>query len=677
MKKKTKIIIIILAVLALLIGGIIVYKTFSDNTRLNIIERNWINDNLSTIQNINVLNDNSVFGNTGSGVYFDFLEDFSDEYGIEINPVASKSGDNPSGLSLGYSNTYGDKDIVFYEDHYVLLSKNYELISNYEQLKNKNIGVLKTNMSHLTNYLGNVKTTYTQYETSDELEKALLEDAISYIAVPRVEYLDFLLENNLFAVEHFSDVPVYYLIKNTDNTLGSILKKFFISWEANLDGYFDEEEFALFTSKLGISETEVDALRGMDFNYGFVNTSPYEVITGGNYGGIVAIYLKEFSSFADLDINFTKYKNINKFYKAIEKQEIDFYYNYYNLTNNYQTVKAGMAIEYAIIAKNDNSVVLNSLNALKGKEVYVLKDSILKNSLSSIGNIDIKTYKNTDELIKVAKKDSIIVLDKNIFDYYKSSELKDYSSRYTNFINNEYSFKINNTNAFYKLFERYVNTIDYDEAVNRGVYNHYETIKSGTLLGQLARYFLYILVLTAVIIYLLYRRTKKITIIKRIKREDKMKYIDQLTSLKNRNYLNENIENWNNNKVYPQTMIVIDLNNIQHINDTLGYEEGDKQIKAVANVLIKTQLDYSDIMRTDGNEFLIYLIGYTQKQITSYIHKLNKEFKKLPYEYGAEFGYSMITDDIKTIEDAINEAVEQMKSQKKEFSKDEKIEKRD
>ena len=155
-----------------------------------------------------------------------------------------------------------------------------------------------------------------------------------------------------------------------------------------------------------------------------------------------------------------------------------------------------------------------------------------------------------------------------------------------------------------------------------------------------------------------------------------MKYIDQLTSLKNRNYLNENLENWNNNKVYPQTLIVIDLNNIQYINDTLGYEEGDKQIKAVANVLIKTQLDYSDIMRTDGNEFTIYLIGYTQKQITSYIHKLNKEFKKLPYEYGAEFGYSMITDDIKTIEDAINEAVEQMKAQKKEISKDEKFEKK-
>ncbi len=677
MKKKTKIIIIIICLLVLIIGGCITYKIFSDKTRLNIIERNWINDNVSTIQNVNVLNDNAVFGNIGKGVYFDFIEDFGKEYNIDINPVAIKTGDNSSGLTLGYSNNYEDKDIVFYKDYYVVVSNNYELISSYEDLEGKNIGILNSNLAHVTSFLGNYNINYSQYDSREDLEKSLIEDKVSYIIVPRLEYLDFLLENNLYVIEHLSDVPNYYLIQNTESTLGSIFKKYFIKWQDNLDDYFNEAEFSLFTSKLGISETEVDALRGMDFNYGFVNTSPYEVISGGTYGGIIAIYLKDFSSFANLDINFTKYKNINKFYKAIEKEEVDFYFNYYNLTNNYQTVKAGMGIQYDIIAQNSNSIVINSLNALKGKEVYVLEDSLLKNALSKINGINIKTYKNNNDLFKLAKKDVIIVLDKNIFEYYKNDELKNFSSRHRDFINSEYSFKINNNNAFYKLFERYINTIDYNEAVNRGMYNHSETVKSGTILGQLARYFLYILFLTAVIIYILYRRTKKITIIKKIKREDKMKYIDQLTSLKNRNYLNENIDNWNNNKIYPQTMIVIDLNNIQYINDTLGYEEGDKQIKAVANILIKTQLDYSDIMRTDGNEFTIYLIGYTQKQITSYIHKLNKEFKKLPYEYGAEFGYSMITDDIKTIEDAINEAVEQMKLQKKESSKDEKVEKKD
>ena len=143
-----------------------------------------------------------------------------------------------------------------------------------------------------------------------------------------------------------------------------------------------------------------------------------------------------------------------------------------------------------------------------------------------------------------------------------------------------------------------------------------------------------------------------------------MKFIDQLTSLKNRNFLNENIETWNNNTIYPQTIIVIDLNKVQEINDSYGYNEGDKQIKALANILVKTQLDNSEILRTDGNEFVIYLVGYNQKQVSNYIHKLNKEIKKLPYDFGAEFGFSMILDDIKTIEDALNEAIEDMKKNK-------------
>ncbi|HBA37225.1 MAG TPA: hypothetical protein DCY94_00750, partial [Firmicutes bacterium] len=92
--------------------------------------------------------------------------------------------------------------------------------------------------------------------------------------------------------------------------------------------------------------------------------------------------------------------------------------------------------------------------------------------------------------------------------------------------------------------------------------------------------------------------------------------------------------------------------------------EGDKQIQAAANVLIKTQLDNSEIMRTDGNEFTIYLVGYSEKQIVSYIKKLNKEFKNLPHDKHAAIGFSMIDDDLKLLSDAINEATEKMKENK-------------
>ena len=208
-----------------------------------------------------------------------------------------------------------------------------------------------------------------------------------------------------------------------------------------------------------------------------------------------------------------------------------------------------------------------------------------------------------------------------------------------------------------------MNIIDSESTIYKGLFNHDETMKNGTILGRIAEYIIYAVIAIAIIALIILRKGKKIVIAKKIKKEDKMKFIDQLTSL-NRNFLAENIEMWNNNTIYPQTIIVVDLNKIQEINDVHGYNEGDKQIKAMANVLIKNQLDNSEIMRTDGNEFVIYLVGYSARQVSNYIHKLNKEIDKLPFEFGAEFGQSVIEDNIKTVEDALNEAVEDMKKRK-------------
>ena len=46
------------------------------------------------------------------------------------------------------------------------------------------------------------------------------------------------------------------------------------------------------------------------------------------------------------------------------------------------------------------------------------------------------------------------------------------------------------------------------------------------------------------------------------------------------------------------------------------------------------------------------------------INKIYKELKELPYGYGAAIGYSMIMDDIKTVDDAINEATIDMRNKK-------------
>ncbi len=668
MKNKKSVIITIVVIIAVVIIGLITYRVLTNENKLTASERRWINNNIDTVQNINVVNDVNLFGNTGTGVFYEFLNDFEQEYKLELNPVTFNYGEQTSGLTLGIVKSLKENDFVFYTDHYVLVGLEDEVVSGYQDLEGLDIGVVKDDASYISSYFADVNNiTLSQYEDKAKLLEAFRDhEDIHYMIVPLSIYLDEILKNDYVINYHLSDIELYYVIRGNDDTLTSILEKFYYNWyQDNLDSYLKREEFNLFTTALGISETEVDAMRSITYNYGFINNSPYEVIMSGNYGGIIAMYLYDFSEFSDVEFNYTKYRNLNRFKKAVSNNDIDLYFNYYNLSDNYYDIDSNLAIRYSVIASNENNLVVNSIQSLVGKTVYVDENSFLHDYLSSIKGIQIETYEDEKDLKKLNRKDVIIVIDKNIFDLYSGSNLSNYTERYTSSLNDTYQFKSRTDSAFYKLFSKYAMVVDHNKVIYDGMYSHSMTVRTGSILGTIAKYILITLVIFAVIFIIFYKNSKRIKIAKRIKKDNKMKFIDQLTSLKNRNYLNEYIHNWNNNTVYPQTMIVIDLNNIQFINDTLGYEEGDKQIKAAANILIKTQLNNSDIMRTDGNEFLIYLVGFTQKQVTNYIHKLNKEFKKLPYEYGAEFGYSMINDNVKTIEDAILEATDEMKSQKK------------
>ena len=172
---------------------------------------------------------------------------------------------------------------------------------------------------------------------------------------------------------------------------------------------------------------------------------------------------------------------------------------------------------------------------------------------------------------------------------------------------------------------------------------------------------IFIPIVGALLVYLRFKLKHKKKI---IKKQDIHKYTDILTSLKNRNYLNDKMPEWEECKIYPQSIVIVDLNNVKYINDNYGHAAGDDLIVRAASLLVNTQLENSEIIRTDGNEFLIYLVGYSNKQVETYTKKLSKELKTLPHEFGAGVGYSMIDDDIKTIDDAINEATIDMLSSK-------------
>ena len=674
MKNKLRYIIIgIITLIVVIFVGLFIYNTLNDKNKITVNEKKWINANLSTLQNTYVINNSSIFADNGYGVFYDFMSDFSKEYSVKINPITYNYGENNYDDGFKITNTIDDNSVVFYTDYYVLVSKNYESVTDASKIKDYSIGVAQNDYNYIKSYVDAELVAFNSYKDLEAAFEGSAEDGtkIDYMLVPRFLYLDFVVSKDYKFIYHFSDVKAYYVYQmKNDDTFSSIIKKYFNNWKkSKLAKSYNNHYLSSLTNSLNLSDKDVTNIKSKVYQCGFVNNSPYELLTSGTYGGIVSEYLQNFSNLTGVEFKFTKYKDFSTFANAINNANVDIYFNYYNLSNNYKTIDTNMNINYVVVAKDTNDLVVNSLNSLQYKDVYVLADSMLYDLISKIPNVNINKYKDANELSKIVKNNGVVILDNETYNFLKQSSLKNYSVRYYGSSSSTYSFKLNTDDPFYNLFRAYVMLQDKQSIKIEGLYNHDKLVARGRVFMSVARYILLMLASLVVILYLLFKHRKrtKVKISKKIKKEDKIKYIDQLTSLKNRNYLNDNIDAWNKNRVYPQATIIIDLNKVQEINDTKGYEEGDRQIKAASNILIRTQLDNSDIMRTDGNEFLIYTIGYEKRSIESYIRKLIKEFKDLPYDYSAIITYSMIEDDVKTIEDSINDAVLEMKEKKQEI----------
>ena len=293
-----------------------------------------------------------------------------------------------------------------------------------------------------------------------------------------------------------------------------------------------------------------------------------------------------------------------------------------------------------------------------------LTEYVKSGSMANVNLVD--TPKELEK--NASKNNALIVVDKEVYNYYRNSIFKDYEVIYSDIMSSDYSFMVRNDNeSFYKLFNYVINTNSYYKYRNSGLNSLNVSIFESSSFEEVYLLVLAIIlipVISAIVIFVILRNRHTL---KLVKKEDRKKYTDMLTSLKNRNYLNLQIDSWNLNKVYPQTIVVVDLNNLKYINDNYGREKGDNLIVKAASILVNTQLENTEIIRSDGTEFLIYLVGYSEAQIEVYLKKLRKELAELPYGFGASVGSSMIFDNIKTIDDAINEAMIDMQSDKESY----------
>lgn len=668
-KKKKKNIIIVFAIIIILVSGFLgtLYYITSTVNNYSYSEKKWISENTDTTYDVYVEPSLPIFSNNGKGVYYEYLNALKEDTGLNLNIVTTDT----SNIKLVNKNYVGNDDIVIYKDHFIVVGEK-DTVNKLTDLGGKTVGVLESDSETISLYLTAYKNiNIKSFNSYNELSTEFDNKSISYMIVPMYKYINDIVTNDYEIVYHLDGLYSYYCLElnEEDNAdLVSIMKKFYYRWENKAKSNINEYFLDIYYTAKNYTEIEKESITNEDFIVGYIENLPYEGKIRSNFTGLTNTYLSKFADMTGVTYKYIEYKDTKELNDALSNKKIDLALNYYSLSNdNYTSSRTLGPTEYVVLAHVDNNIVVNSLYSLVNMKVSMLSNMNLKYNMASKNLFEIKDFATVKTMIKNIDKDSIVIIEKEVYDYYKDSSLKNYSIRLIESVKLNNSFLLNKSNtAFNKLFDFYLSTLSSNEMKNESVVGVIETLKNNRLFNFIISNLLYIVIGALIVGFIIYTLVKKSLYVKKIKKEDRLYYFDAMTNLKNRNYLNDNIDFWSDTKVYPQAIVVIDINKLKLLNDRKGHEAGDNQIKAVANVLIKTQRDNSEIMRTDGDEFMIYLVGYDEKKIGSYIHKLNRELlSSLPHkDYGVSIGYSMITNEQTTIDDAINDSLLMIKKSK-------------
>ncbi len=109
-----------------------------------------------------------------------------------------------------------------------------------------------------------------------------------------------------------------------------------------------------------------------------------------------------------------------------------------------------------------------------------------------------------------------------------------------------------------------------------------------------------------------------------------MSNTDQLTLLKNRNAYDIDINNINVSEKYLNMgVIIMDLDNLKNVNDSLGHIKGDEYIKSVSEALKKTSGRKYVLYRIGGDEFAVFMNLAEDKKARNFIEEFNENFELL------------------------------------------------
>ena len=127
--------------------------------------------------------------------------------------------------------------------------------------------------------------------------------------------------------------------------------------------------------------------------------------------------------------------------------------------------------------------------------------------------------------------------------------------------------------------------------------------------------------------------------------QNEMAYIDSLVDVYNRLYFNHMVSGWiSNNRSIAGVMI--DIDHFKNVNDNFGHSEGDKALKSLADILLKSRKNHERVFRFAGDEFIVAKTTDDPNGLDEYMKRVEENLEgfnsknDLPYKLEISYGSS-------------------------------------
>ena len=154
--------------------------------------------------------------------------------------------------------------------------------------------------------------------------------------------------------------------------------------------------------------------------------------------------------------------------------------------------------------------------------------------------------------------------------------------------------------------------------------------------------------------------------------QNEFSYLDRLTGLYNRAYLDYQLDSMVKDKNNRFGAIMIDVDYFKQINDTYGHSVGDEALIDVARVIMFSKPDKAVATRFAGDEFILLVKNTTDKEMMSIIDSIREEVRMFnetenrQYQLSLSLGYSIYDPGKDTVDDFLKHMDDNMYEEKNE-----------